>query len=94
MVKTKSGLMVGLGETEEEIYQCMEDLRRVECSILTIGQYLRPSKAQIEVKEFIAPDRFKRFEARGKEMGFEKVFGGPYVRSSYKAEEFVTSRES
>lgn len=84
---TKSGIMVGLGEKQEEVVRLMEDLRNVDCDIMTIGQYLRPSKDQIEVSEFITPDTFEGYRQTAEKLGFKKVFSGPFVRSSYKASE-------
>lgn len=84
---TKSGIMVGLGEKQEEVVRLMKDLRSVDCDILTIGQYLQPSKDQIEVSEFITPDVFEWYKQTGERLGFSKVFSGPFVRSSYKASE-------
>ena len=84
---TKSGIMVGLGEIKEEVVRLMEDLRRIDCDILTIGQYLRPSKEQVEVSEYIHPDIFEEYSEIGQKLGFKKVFSGPFVRSSYKASE-------
>jgi lipoyl synthase len=83
----KSGIMVGLGEKQEEVVSLMEDLRGVDCDILTIGQYLRPSKEQVEVSEFIEPEVFEGYRKTGEKMGFKRVFSGPFVRSSYKAGE-------
>lgn len=83
----KSGIMVGLGEKQEEVVSLMEDLRGVDCDILTIGQYLRPSKEQVEVSEFIEPEVFEGYRQTGEKMGFKRVFSGPFVRSSYKAGE-------
>jgi lipoic acid synthetase len=88
-MKIKSGLMVGLGERIEEVEDTMGDLRAAGCSIITIGQYLQPSAGQVPVVDFIHPDVFERFKERGLAMGFSKVFAGPYVRSSYRAEELV-----
>jgi lipoic acid synthetase len=88
-LETKSGLMVGLGETFEEVIQTMRDLRGAKCSLLTIGQYLRPSENQVPVHAFILPEEFKRYESIGYNLGFSKVFAGPFVRSSYRAEEMV-----
>ena len=79
--------MLGLGEQKEEVIALMNDLRNVDCDILTIGQYLRPSSNQIEVKEYVAPKIFEEFEKIGTELGFKKVFAGPFVRSSYRAGE-------
>ena len=84
-MRTKSGIMLGLGETEEEVIQSMKDLRGSGVDIITIGQYLQPSKKHLPVKEFITPDQFKKYEVLGLEMGFMYVESGPLVRSSYKA---------
>ncbi len=89
---TKSGLMVGLGETEDEVLQVMRDLRRVDCDIFTVGQYLRPSKTHLEVKEYYPPESFERMKAQGEAMGFLFVASGPFVRSSYNADQFRPSR--
>jgi lipoic acid synthetase len=82
---TKSGLMVGLGETKEEIIEVMNDLREAGCDLLTIGQYLQPSPRHHPVVRFIPPQEFAQYESIGKEMGFVEVASGPFVRSSYKA---------
>jgi len=82
---TKSGLMLGLGETEKEVLRTMEDLRRASCDLLTLGQYLQPGPAQLEVKEFITPDKFEQYRKNALEMGFLGVASGPFVRSSYNA---------
>lgn len=84
---TKSGLMLGLGETSEEIYQAMKDLIEVNCQILTLGQYLQPSRTNIAVAEFISPERFKQLEMQAYSLGFRYVASGPFVRSSYQAED-------
>ncbi len=84
-MRTKSGIMLGLGETEEEVIQTMKDLRNVGLDVITIGQYLQPSKKHLPVKEFITPDQFKKYETLGLEMGFMYVESGALVRSSYKA---------
>jgi len=84
-MRTKSGIMLGLGETEEEVIQSMEDLRDNNVDIITIGQYLQPSKKHLPVKEFITPEQFKKYEKIGLEMGFMYVESGALVRSSYKA---------
>ncbi|MBN2830333.1 MAG: lipoyl synthase [Candidatus Cloacimonetes bacterium] len=83
---TKSGIMVGLGETEEEVIELMKDLRGVDCNILTIGQYLSPSAEHHPVVEYIHPDLFNRYRDIGEELGFIFVESGPLVRSSYHAE--------
>jgi lipoic acid synthetase len=87
-IYTKSGLMVGLGETTAEVLQVMADLRSVDCDILTIGQYLRPSAGHLEIKEFVTPDTFAWYAEKGREMGFLYVASAPFVRSSYHAAEF------
>ncbi|CEP67831.1 Lipoyl synthase [Moorella glycerini] len=87
-IYTKSGLMVGLGETIDEVLQVMTDLRSVDCDILTIGQYLRPSAGHLEIKEFVTPETFAWYAEKGREMGFLYVASAPFVRSSYHAAEF------
>ena len=89
---TKSSLMLGLGETEEETLEAMQDLRDVGCDFLTLGQYLSPSGKHLKVEEFVHPDIFNRLEKRGLDMGFSYVASGPLVRSSYKAGEFFIRR--
>lgn len=86
-IYTKSGIMVGLGETFNEILEVMEDLLMVGCDFLTIGQYLKPGAENIPVKEFIHPEIFERFKTVGEEMGFRYVASAPFVRSSFHAEE-------
>lgn len=86
-IPTKSGIMVGLGETREEISQTMADLRAVDVDLLTVGQYLRPSKAHVEMDRFYHPSEFKEIEEEGLALGFKYVASGPLVRSSYHAEE-------
>jgi lipoic acid synthetase len=81
--------MLGLGELEEEVIQTMEDLRSNNVDVVTIGQYLQPSKKHIPVKEFITPDQFKKYETLGLEMGFRHVESGALVRSSYKAHKHI-----
>lgn len=88
--RTKSGIMLGLGETEDEVLQTMEDLRNVNLDIITIGQYLQPSKNHLSVKNFITPEQFKKYETIGLEMGFRHVESGALVRSSYKAQKHLT----
>lgn len=81
----KSGFMVGLGETEEEVKQSLKDLQEVGCSIVTIGQYLQPNKHKLTVKSFVTPTQFKEYERYGKSIGIPYVYSGPFVRSSYNA---------
>lgn len=84
---TKSGIMVGLGESEKEVIEVMHNLRDVDCDIMTIGQYLRPSKKHVEVAEYIKPQQFKKYEEMAYIMGFKYVASQPLVRSSYHAKE-------
>jgi lipoic acid synthetase len=84
--RTKSGIMVGLGETEEEVLQIMDDLRTHECDVLTIGQYLQPTRLHLEVADYIHPDIFEKYRIEGVNRGFDFVESGPLVRSSYHAE--------
>ncbi len=84
---TKSGLMVGLGETDLEVKAVMRDLRQVDCDILTIGQYLQPSQKHLEVKEFIKPDQFNAWQKFGESLGFLQLVATPLTRSSYHAEQ-------
>lgn len=84
---TKSGLMVGLGETADEVIETMRDLRAVDCDILTLGQYLQPAEKRLPVERFYAPEEFSDFKRIGMEMGFRYVESGPLVRSSYHAHE-------
>lgn len=88
-VRPKSGIMVGLGETEAEVIETMEDLRAVNCQILTIGQYLQPTRQHEPVHEFVTPEQFLRYKEIGLEKGFRFVESGPLVRSSYHAEKHV-----
>ncbi len=92
-LKTKSGLMVGLGETDEELYAVFADLRRVGCAFLSVGQYLAPSRRHHPVVAFIEPARFERYREKALSMGFSHVESGPYVRSSYHAAEYGMSPE-
>ncbi|MGB0204787.1 MAG: lipoyl synthase [Neptuniibacter sp.] len=85
-VDTKSGLMVGLGETKDEIIQVMKDLRANDVDMLTIGQYLQPSKYHLAVERYVTPQEFKEYETIGYELGFKNVASGPMVRSSYHAD--------
>lgn len=86
-VPTKSGLMLGIGETKEEVLAVLRDLRAHHCSILTLGQYLQPSKDHLAVQRYVTPDEFDEYAVLAKEMGFKKVASGPMVRSSYHADE-------
>ena len=86
-VYTKSGIMVGLGETDEEIRQVMQDLRNVDCDILTIGQYLQPSQKHLKVDDFIRPEQFDAWRVFGESIGFLQVVSSPLTRSSYHAEQ-------
>lgn len=85
-ILTKSGLMLGLGEEEEEVLEAAEDLVRAGCEILTLGQYLPPSENHLKLVEFIPPEVFRRLADRIRDMGFREVYAGPYVRSSYHAD--------
>lgn len=87
-IHTKSGLMLGLGETEEELFTAMRDLRDAACDILTLGQYLQPTLKHLPVIEFIPPAKFAAYQRAGEEMGFAHVASGPMVRSSYHADDF------
>lgn len=88
-VLTKSGIMVGLGETDDEVRQIMHDLREQGCDIMTIGQYLRPTLEHHDIIRFVPPETFTQYEVWGRELGFRYVAAGPYVRSSYFAEEVM-----
>ena len=87
-IYTKSGLMLGLGETEPELFTALEDLRQAGCDILTLGQYLQPTLHHLPVVEFVSPHRFAAYGRRATGMGFVHVASGPMVRSSYHADEF------
>ena len=87
--RTKSGIMLGLGETEEEVFETLRDLRAVNVDVVTIGQYLQPSKKHLTVSSFITPDQFKVYEEYGLSLGFRHVESGPLVRSSYKAHKHI-----
>lgn len=87
-MSTKSGLMLGLGETEEEIFQAMDDLRQADVSVLTLGQYLRPTPQHLPVIEYITPETFNRYGEIARNKGFTFVASGPLVRSSYHAADF------
>ena len=87
--RTKSGLMLGLGETKNEIIQAMEDLRSVSVDILTLGQYLQPTQKHLPVHRFVEPSEFQDLKLKGLSMGFKYVESGPLVRSSYHAEKHL-----
>ncbi len=87
--RTKSGIMLGLGETDADIIETLEDLRRVDVDIVTIGQYLQPNPNLLPVQEYVPPERFARYEKIARDMGFRHVESGPLVRSSYHAHKHV-----
>jgi len=93
-VYTKSGLMLGLGETEEELFWAMADLRLAKCDILTLGQYLQPTPCHLPVVEYVTPAKFDEYGVKARKMGFRHVASGPMVRSSYHADEFQLPPES
>lgn len=88
-MRTKSGVMLGLGESREEVIETMEDLRSVQVDILTLGQYLQPTRKHLPVQDFVTPEQFKEYEELGLKMGFRFVESGPLVRSSYHAEKHL-----
>jgi lipoic acid synthetase len=88
-LKTKSGVMLGLGESEQEVIETMDDLRSVQVDVLTLGQYLQPTKNHLPVVEFISPEKFAYYKELGLQKGFKYVESGPLVRSSYHAEKHV-----
>jgi lipoyl synthase len=88
-MRTKSGIMLGLGETEEEILETMQDLRSVNVDVLTIGQYLQPTAKHLPIAEFVTPEKFAEYKEKGLAMGFRIVESGPLVRSSYHAEKHM-----
>lgn len=92
--RTKSGIMVGLGETHEEVFQIMDDLLEHGCDVLTIGQYLQPTKMHLEVASFVHPDTFAMYKEVGLNKGFPYVESGPLVRSSYHAERHIWDEEA
>lgn len=89
-IKTKTSLMLGLGETQEEVLEAMEDLRRVNCDILTLGQYLQPTAKHLPVQRFYSPEEFRELKRLAYGKGFGFVAAGPLVRSSYRAGDFLT----
>ena len=88
---TKSGFMLGLGEREEEVLELLARMRAADVDIVTIGQYLRPSRQNLPVEEYVHPAVFERYREAGEAMGFRHVFAGPFVRSSYRAEEALAA---
>lgn len=88
-IRTKSGIMLGLGETRDEILQTMDDLLTVNCQIMTIGQYLQPTKENYPIQEYVHPDQFAEYGRIGKEKGFRHIESAPMVRSSYHAEKHI-----
>ena len=90
-IPTKSGIMVGLGETRDQLVRTMEDLHDHGCDILTIGQYLQPTRDHLEVEKYYPPEEFEELEGLARKIGFSQVASGPFVRSSYQAEELFNS---
>ncbi|MFT4778605.1 MAG: lipoic acid synthetase, partial [Flavobacteriales bacterium] len=88
-MKTKSGVMLGLGETEDEVLETMDDLRSVKVDVLTLGQYLQPTPKHLPVQDFIHPEKFLEYKEIGLQKGFRYVESGPLVRSSYHAEKHL-----
>jgi len=91
-VFTKSGFMLGLGETEDEVLNLIQDLREVGCDFLTIGQYLQPRPDRLPVVRFIPPEDFDKFKKLGEEMGFKSIASGPFIRSSFHASEMLVEK--
>lgn len=92
-MRTKSGIMLGLGEKHQEILETLDDLKSVGCEVVTLGQYLQPTVRHLPVAEFVTPERFKEYEEYGLSIGFDMVESGPLVRSSYHAEKHVKSNK-
>ncbi len=90
-IKTKSGLMLGLGESRDELLQCLADLRRYGCDFLTLGQYLQPGSRYLPVERYVPPGEFSELKEIASHIGFEKVASGPFVRSSYHAKDMATA---
>jgi lipoic acid synthetase len=88
-MKTKSGIMCGMGETEEEVFETMQDLRKVGVGSITLGQYMQPTGRHLAVAEYIHPDQFAKYKAIGEDLGFDYIESGPLVRSSYHAEKHI-----
>ena len=87
-IYTKSSIMLGLGETDEEVLQTLQDLRAVGCDVVTFGQYLQPTEKHLKVIDYVSPDKFKWWQKTAEDLGFLYVASGPLVRSSYRAGEF------
>lgn len=87
-ILTKTSIMLGLGEKEDEIFQALQDLRDIDVDVVTFGQYLQPTRRHIPVKEYVTPENFDMWQKEAEKMGFKYVASGPLVRSSYKAGEF------
>ena len=90
---TKAGLMLGIGETIDELFDVLADLRAIRCDVLTLGQYLAPTLKHIPVQRFVPPAEFDALAALARLLGFKQVVAGPFVRSSYHADEMVPTRE-
>lgn len=90
---TKAGLMLGIGETVEELFDVLADLRTIDCDVLTLGQYLAPTLKHIPVARFVPPEEFDDIAARARKLGFRTVVAGPFIRSSYHADEMVPTEE-
>lgn len=88
-IVSKSGIMLGIGETEKDVLETMDDLREAKCQVLTIGQYLQPTSNHLPVREYVHPDVFERYRLAGIEKGFKHVESGPLIRSSYRAEKHI-----
>lgn len=88
-IRSKSGIMLGLGETEDEVIEAMDDLRSVGCEVMTLGQYLQPTARHLPVQEYITPEQFEKYRKIAVEKGFRHVESGPLVRSSYRAEKHI-----
>ncbi len=93
-ITSKSGIMLGLGETEQEIYNTMDDLRKADCKVFTLGQYLRPSFEHMEVVEYVEPEKFEEYRKAGLKKGFKYVESSPLVRSSYHAEKHAGNQNN
>ena len=93
-IHTKSGMMLGLGESETELFAAMEDLRQADCDILTLGQYLQPTLKHMPVEEYVSPEKFEEYGRIAERLGFVHVASGPMVRSSYHADDFSPFAEN